>query len=436
MNDTDKMTEHKNIFLKNVLKKRRVRNLFILGQLIAILAASTAVWAAKWPWQRRIGRDIEVRHKLSYQKIRPDLWPPEPERPHAVEKATFEAALGVLCGTMPKGRLEKYTASILDAAAVYDVDPFLIGALMYHQSGCRPKTPEWETRHGLTRVPIEMHAPHVRGGEYRYFLKTGETWTPHTRSLGNLRFNQWDMEKVGPNLMFAAAVLSVFEKQCKDLDAAFGGVPHRHPVSHWFFGDKVTSAEPEDAVLTVRRRLLVYYNGVHPVPVGKYNDLPLSSPLDGIPRLMLDYFGNKRGVKGTSGHQGIDLAGLSGEPVRAVADGKVSFAGVDLKGDTPSRQTTPEAAAAVPPQTLGKGGLWITLNHGKGLRTCYMHLTDLAVTQGQTVKAGDIIGTMGNSGTVSSGPHLHLEFRVDEGGRADPAVYLDKMLVNPFKEIH
>jgi murein DD-endopeptidase MepM/ murein hydrolase activator NlpD len=61
-----------------------------------------------------------------------------------------------------------------------------------------------------------------------------------------------------------------------------------------------------------------------------------------------------------------------------------------------------------------------------------MHLSAIAITQQDTVEAGQIIGTLGNTGTTSSGPHLHLEFRTDKGGREDPAVHLKKVLVNPF----
>lgn len=403
----------------------------ILSSLI--LFGIGVVDAQKSPWQRRIGRDLAIRHKLSYQKVHPGLWPKEPNSPKNIDEDRFREALGILCGRMPKTRLETYTKTILDASRSVSEDPFLLAALMYSQSGCRPKTPEKETqRYGLTRIDINMHAPHIRSGEYRFFLKQNGAWHPQSLLLNGIRFNEWSMKKPVPNLQLAACILSVFKKQCRDLDDTFGGVPHRHYVSHWFFGDRVRHNEPEDAVLTARRRLLHYYHRKGVLLVGKYRQIPLVSPLDGTPRLLLDYFGNKRGIKDSIGHQGIDISGLSGEPVRAVADGKVSFAGVDMKADLPSRQMSPEEAAMIPSSSLGKGGIWITLNHENGFRTCYMHLTSLAVIAGDCVKAGDIIGTLGNSGTTSSGPHLHLEFRVDTGGRADPADYLGAMLVNPF----
>jgi hypothetical protein len=403
-----------------------------LGALAALGVGS----AGKPPWQRRIGRDVAIRHRLSYQYITPDLWPKEPKSPESIARDRFKAALATLCDPMPDARLETYTDTLLAAGRTTLEDPFLLAALMYQQSGCRPKTPEHETRRGLTRVSLEMHAPHIRGGQYRYFLGSDGAWQPHALPLNGIRFNEWDMEKPVKNLTFAALALSIFKKQCRDLDRAFGGVPHRHHVSHWFFGDKVRHTEPEDAVLTARRRLLGYYAEEGPAPAGRHGETPLVSPLDGAPRLMLDYFGNKRGTKGSPGHQGIDIAGLTGEPVRSIADGKITFAGADMKGGIPSRQTTPAQAAAIPAATLGNGGLWVTVNHGNGFRSCYMHLTATTVTQGDQVKAGDIIGALGNSGTRASGPHLHLEFRVDEGGRADPAAYLQQILVNPFKTPH
>jgi murein DD-endopeptidase MepM/ murein hydrolase activator NlpD len=426
------MTEKNGAEYRISPKKQGVRSAIAFLILMGTLLVPDVGLVKKWPWQRRVAKSVAVRHKLSYQKVRPKMWPPEPACPRDPKGDAFQKALGALCGQMPAERLATYAATILSAFKQYDIDPFLLAALMYHQSGCRPKTPDWETRYGLTRVDIDMHAPHVRSGEYRYFIKKGDTWHPHALSLGALRFNKWQMDKAIPNLTFAAAALSIFKKQCQDLDGAFGGKPHRHFVSHWFFGDRVRGSEPEDAVLTVRRRLLNYYENALPVAAGEFNGTPLVSPLDGAPRLVLDYFGNKRGIKGGPGHQGIDIAGLSGEPVRALAAGKVSFAGVDLKGNHPSRQTTPEEAAAISPGELGNGGLWITLSHGNGLRTCYMHLTTIAVTHGEAVDAGQIIGTLGNSGTRASGPHLHLEFRMDAGERVDPAPYLDSILVNPF----
>ena len=84
-------------------------------------------------------------------------------------------------------------------------------------------------------------------------------------------------------------------------------------------------------------------------------------------------------------HQGLDFAGTAGTRVLAVADGIVSYAGVD-----------------------GGYGRLIEITHGNGYITRYAHNAKLLVQQGQTVKRGDPIALMGSTGR-STGPHLHFE---------------------------
>jgi hypothetical protein len=332
---------------------------------------------------------------------------------------------------MPSERLDRYTNAIVKYAREFDTDPFLLAALVYEGSGCRPKTPEYETRWGVTRIDLSMHAPHIRNREYRFYTLENSVWGKRIIKISKYPFNQWKLDKIDPNIYFAAAILKVFSLQCMDLDRKLGGAPHRHWVSHWFYGDRVYGNEPEDRVLTIRRRLLDYYRGKTPVPAGSFRNNPLVSPLDGVPRLLIDYFGNKRGDKRGPGHRGIDLSGTTGEPVRSVAPGKVTFAGVDLKGAARSRPMTPEEAALYDRSRLGPGGLWVAVNHDNGLRSIYMHLDSFQVKSGDKVMAGQQLGTLGRSGTVSSGPHLHLEFRV-ETQPVDPARPLSRVIVNPF----
>ncbi|MFO6446619.1 M23 family metallopeptidase [Erythrobacter sp. NE805] len=98
-------------------------------------------------------------------------------------------------------------------------------------------------------------------------------------------------------------------------------------------------------------------------------------------------------------HQGIDLAAPTGTPVYATADGVVSRA--DL---------------------YSTYGLYISINHGASMETRYAHLSRLAVTAGDTVKKGDLIGYVGSTGR-STGPHLHYEVRVD-GLAVNPIPYM------------
>lgn len=398
--------------------------------LVAAAVLASAAAAAGPPWQRRIGRDVDERHNLSYQSISPDLWPAEPGTPAPLDRDRFREALGRLCPPMPPSRLEKYATWILDGSGRFDEDPFLLGALVHDRSECRPKTPDGSELYGLTRIDVGLHAPHVRGGEYRYFRMEEGGWTGHGLPVPEWPFNRWKAAVAVSNLYWAAAILRVWREQHADLDRAFGGVPHRHHVSHWFYGDAVRGTEPEDRVLTIRRRLLAFYHDVVPQAAGTFMGRPLVSPLDGVPRLVIDWFGNPRGQKGGPGHQGIDVTGLVGEPVRSVADGRVVFAGADLPGQG-SRQLTPKEAAALRGRRLGPAGFYVAVNHGEGWRSYYMHLDTIAVRDWQEVKAGESIGTLGRSGTVSSGPHLHLEFRVGTD-RVDPAVPLADVLVDPF----
>ncbi len=398
--------------------------------LILSIALAGAVAIAGPPWQRRVGRDVDERHNLSYQSVTPEIWPAEPGSPAPVDPDRFREALGRLCPPMPPQRLEKYAAWILAESARFDEDPFLLGALAHDRSECRPKTPDGSELYGLTRIDVAMHASHIRGGEYRYFLMEGGEWIGRGLPVTEWPFNKWKAAKAVTNLYWAAALLRVWREQHEDLDRALGGVPHRHYVSHWFYGDVVRGIEPEDRVLTVRRRLLAYYHGAVPEAAGTYMGRPLVSPLDGVPRLVIDWFGNPRGQRGGPGHQGIDVSGLVGEPVRAVSDGRVVFAGAELP-EQGSKQLTPKEAAAMRGRKLGRAGFYVAVNHGEGWRSYYMHLDTITVADRQEVKAGDVIGTLGRSGTVSSGPHLHLEFRVGTD-RADPAVPLAGVLANPF----
>lgn len=92
-------------------------------------------------------------------------------------------------------------------------------------------------------------------------------------------------------------------------------------------------------------------------------------------------------------HAGIDLAGPSGTPIYATADGTVQRAGWN---------------------SGGYGNL-IEIDHGRGIETRYGHLSKILVSPGQRIRRGEIIGRMGSTGR-STGSHLHYEVRID--GRA------------------
>jgi len=89
-------------------------------------------------------------------------------------------------------------------------------------------------------------------------------------------------------------------------------------------------------------------------------------------------------------HTGVDIAAGYGQPVIAPADGVVAFA-----------------------DQLGGYGRAIVVDHSHGIATRYGHLSSFAVTPGQQVHRGDVIGYVGLSGR-STGPHLHYEVRIND----------------------
>lgn len=94
-------------------------------------------------------------------------------------------------------------------------------------------------------------------------------------------------------------------------------------------------------------------------------------------------------------HLGVDFAAPTGTPVRTVGDGVVEFAGWQ-----------------------GGYGNLIVIRHRNNQSTAYAHLSRIQVRQGERVDQGETIGLVGSTG-VSTGPHLHFEFR-ENGTHRDP----------------
>jgi murein DD-endopeptidase MepM/ murein hydrolase activator NlpD len=94
-------------------------------------------------------------------------------------------------------------------------------------------------------------------------------------------------------------------------------------------------------------------------------------------------------------HSGLDLAAPYGSPIQVTANGTVAYA-----------------------NWSGGYGLLVTVDHGGGIETRYGHLSRLAVTLGQHVQTGAILGFVGSTG-LSTGPHVHYELRIN-GRAVDP----------------
>lgn len=103
----------------------------------------------------------------------------------------------------------------------------------------------------------------------------------------------------------------------------------------------------------------------------------------------------------SANHLGIDLKGEMGDPVTAVDNGVVVYAGWN---------------------DWGYGNM-VAVDHGSGWQSLYAHLAEVDVVCGQEVYAGDKLGSMGDTGEAD-GVHLHFELRSDEYGRVNPWDFL------------
>jgi murein DD-endopeptidase MepM/ murein hydrolase activator NlpD len=105
------------------------------------------------------------------------------------------------------------------------------------------------------------------------------------------------------------------------------------------------------------------------------------------------------GMRWGSLHPGIDIGAPTGTPIKAAASGRVLTASYN-----------------------GGYGNLVVLDNGNGIATAYAHQSQIAVSVGETVTQGQVIGYVGSTG-FSTGPHLHFEVRVN-GSPVDPMGYL------------
>lgn len=125
----------------------------------------------------------------------------------------------------------------------------------------------------------------------------------------------------------------------------------------------------------------------------------LERGLAGIPQHLpakLNYISSGFGYRadpftgGAAFHAGLDFKGPIGAPIVAAAAGRVRFVGGQQ----------------------GYGNT-VEIDHGNGLMTRYAHMSGFRAQVGQSVKAGQVIGLIGNTGR-STGPHLHFEVRIND----------------------
>ena len=154
-------------------------------------------------------------------------------------------------------------------------------------------------------------------------------------------------------------------------------------------------AEKEKAEKKARTMRLAASTTVSSAPSGSLNGLALSVPVSGS---ISSRFGSRSSVR-SSAHTGLDISASAGTGIRAIAQGTVSFAAYK-----------------------GTYGNLVIVDHGNGIQSYYAHCSALYVSPGQSVGPGTTIAAVGSTGN-STGPHLHLEIRIN-GSPVNPQNYL------------
>jgi murein DD-endopeptidase MepM/ murein hydrolase activator NlpD len=367
-----------------------------------------------WPLSRARKREGLYPNLRALALIQPTTWEEEPESPALLDSKLFEQALTKLCSRAAPERVAEYAQWIEDNAGIYGEDPFLLGALIHRMSGCQASF-DGKEGIGLAAIQPAMLKSNADGRILRYILPNDAGHLIRERTLRR-PLSETALRDPQTNIEWAAALLAMWREQHEAVDRLFEQRTHRHYVSHFIWGDNIKSEREEDRVMTDRRRLLAYYGVARTESTRIFRDIPWGSPLEASPRVVSSEPGDPRpGRK----HRGVDVEAVVGEPVLAMADGVVFFAGVDLPGQG-ARELDPANIKRVRRGRMGAGGRFICIDHaGAGpdeqyLRSCYMHLEDTHVQSGDVVKRGQSIGTVGTTGVKHSAPHLHLEIKSDK----------------------
>jgi murein DD-endopeptidase MepM/ murein hydrolase activator NlpD len=178
---------------------------------------------------------------------------------------------------------------------------------------------------------------------------------------------------------------------------------HEYPISYITLDPGTASLLAPDIVNTEIAQRASIFAGY---TAQKLWSGPFQRPAGGP---LSDRYGEARSYNGapaTDYHKGTDFVGNTGDPVSAVAAGRVVFAGaLKVRGNT------------------------VIVDHGLGVFSAYHHLSAIKVNQGDTVAPGQRIGDIGATGLVT-GPHLHFEIIV-RGVEVDAEYWLSGLAIGP-----
>lgn len=189
-----------------------------------------------------------------------------------------------------------------------------------------------------------------------------------------------DLKEKGSTNIESISISEKYETDLKTLTST------EEVVSKLYVEPVKTVTVAKNANTTSRARASGTVNTSTKISGGKASlGLSLIRPVSGT---ITSRFGARSNIRSSS-HTGLDIAAPTGTPIKAAASGTVTFSG-----------------------RKGSYGYMIVISHGNGVQTYYGHCSKLYAKNGQTVSQGDVVATVGSTGN-STGPHLHLEIRVN-----------------------
>ena len=269
----------------------------------------------------------------------------------------------------------------------------------------------------LLKIPIPLHYLYmfVAGALIGMLTITGMAGS-YTRMLAKtLRFNQMrtEQEALKKNYTQLEKVAEVKETQVASLSTLANEVSALYGLKSEVALEKASHDLAEERTV---KSLDQFYalrtsamSGVTEIALGfgskratslaDWKELAAAPQLWPVAGRIMSSFGERQDPFNGEGafHRGVDISGSFGEPIIAPADGVVESA-----------------------EFRSGYGRTVEIDHGYGITTLYGHMSGFAVTAGQHVTKGDVIGYIGMTGRTT-GPHVHYEVRINSAP------------VNPYK---
>ena len=272
--------------------------------------------------------------------------------------------------TEDRGKLQKkinkyITSGDSKSVAFVEIDTLPEYSLKLLQKDVEPNDDEIFNTVISSGVPYYKYYAILEGGEEKFYVSTYEEADSIIQELKNQ--NSKNQNDITCSLKYETEL-----KDFTDKDTAVAALYVKMPVVKKTVRNFSTSQNPDYT----------------------YTDLGIAliHPISGM-------ITSRFGRRSSGTHTGLDIATSSGTPIKAAASGTVIHAG-----------------------WKGSYGNLVVIQHSDSVQTYYAHCSKIYVNAGQYVNQGDVISAVGSTGN-STGPHLHLEIRVN-GVPKNPQSYL------------